>query len=530
MGNISSKGLKVVLFGVSIYGIHFVRRLIKVRGILAGFGNLPGGFAIYGPYSLVTRLLPQIPYLTRKPGWQMRHKYALHQKYGSDIISNCFLFSPTPVTLWVADATVAKQITTNRPDFPKPLKMYKAVSIYGPNLVSTEFDEWKRHRRIVAPSFSEKNNRLVYDETTRIVGELFDSWDAAATADGTVKVDNAVAITSRLALMVISAAGFGYRFGWDEMDRPPVGHDMTFQAALTTVLNNFVLRLILSDRILSLWKGGRKIITAFKETRVYMREMIEERRQSAASSDQADIFTNLINGTSLDENEKAADQLSDEELMGNVFIFLFAGHETTAHSLGFTLALLAIHQDIQERAFQELRNIVPEGETPTYAHVVKWQYGLAVTYESLRMFPPATTFPKYAAHDMVLTTSSTDGKSSINIPVPQGTDIMFNIPALHNNPKYWDEPETFRPERFLGDYNRDAFIPFAAGPRACIGRRFSEVEAVTFLAHLILRYRFEPTPMRDGETFEERKERVLRWHQGSITLAPQKVPLMFSRR
>ncbi|KIM26477.1 hypothetical protein M408DRAFT_9898 [Serendipita vermifera MAFF 305830] len=81
-----------------------------------------------------------------------------------------------------------------------------------------------------------------------------------------------------------------------------------------------------------------------------------------------------------------------------------------------------------------------------------------------------------------------------------------------------------------GDYNRDAFIPFAAGPRACIGRRFSEVEAVTFLAHLILRYRFEPTPMRDGETFEERKERVLRWHQGSITLAPQKVPLMFSRR
>lgn len=82
--------------------------------------------------------------------------------------------------------------------------MYKNISLYGPNIVATEFDEWKRHRRIAAPSFSERNNRLVYEETTRITMELFESWSASGEM---MKVDDAVTVTSRLALMVISAAG-----------------------------------------------------------------------------------------------------------------------------------------------------------------------------------------------------------------------------------------------------------------------------------------------------------------------------------
>lgn len=410
--------------------------------------------------------------------------------------------------------------------------MYKSTSLYGTNVVATEFDEWKRHRRIVAPSFNERNNRLVYEETARISMELLDVWSANGENE-TFKVDNVVTFTSRLALMVISAAGFGYRFGWDEMKDPPAGHQMTFPKALSTVLSNFILRLILSDGILKLWKGGRNVLTAFKELRVHMREMIEERRQSAidGSHGQADLFTNLINGTSLEEDEKTIDQLTDEELMGNVFIFLFAVHETTANSMGFTLALLATHQDIQENAFQELRGIVPEGERPAYTHIVKWAYGLAVTYESLRMYPPVTGFPKYAAEDTVIVTTSADGKNTpITIPVPKGTDLLINLAALHYNPKYWDEPEVFRPERFLGNYNRDAFMPFAAGPRGCIGRRFSELEALTFLAHLLLNYRFEGTPLNDKETPAQMKERLLQWSQGPITLCPKRIPLTFTRR
>jgi len=83
--------------------------------------------------------------------------------------------------------------------------MYRALSLFGPNILTAESDEWKRHRRIAAPSFSERNNRLVYEDTTRITMELFEHWSAGQK--GVVKVDDAVTFTSKLALMAISAAG-----------------------------------------------------------------------------------------------------------------------------------------------------------------------------------------------------------------------------------------------------------------------------------------------------------------------------------
>jgi cytochrome P450 len=97
-------------------------------------------------------------------------------------------------------------VTTNRVDFAKPIKLYGSLSIFGPNLIASEFDEWKRQRRIAAPSFSEKNNRLVYEETTEIVTELFQFWSVNGNGR-VVKVENVTDLTSDLALMVISAAG-----------------------------------------------------------------------------------------------------------------------------------------------------------------------------------------------------------------------------------------------------------------------------------------------------------------------------------
>jgi cytochrome P450 len=80
------------------------------------------------------------------------------------------------------------------------------MNIFGQNIVSTEYDDWKRHRRTAAPSFSEQNNRLVFEETTRIVDELFVFW--SNQTDGPVYIDDFVDVTTRVALMVISSAGF----------------------------------------------------------------------------------------------------------------------------------------------------------------------------------------------------------------------------------------------------------------------------------------------------------------------------------
>jgi len=124
---------------------------------------------------------------------------------------------------------------------------------------------------------------------------------------------------------------------------------------------------------------------------------------------------------------------------------------------------------------------------------------------------------------------------------------------LYLTDKYWEEPFQFRPERFVkGDYNKDAFIPFSAGPRACIGRRFvykvkyvdhvpliynlsrrfAEVEALAVLTLMVLHYKIEvrEEPQYVAENFEQRKERILKGNVAAITLVADGVSLTFKRR
>ena len=85
--------------------------------------------------------------------------------------------------------------------------------------------------------------------------------------------------------------------------------------------------------------------------------------------------------------------------------------------------------------------------------------------------------------------------------------------------RYWDEPKAFRPKRFLGNYPRDAFLPFSAGPRGCLGRGFAETELVAVLSLVIAKYKVEvkEEPQYAGETFEQRKTRLLK-SQHSLTI------------
>jgi cytochrome P450 len=94
---------------------------------------------------------------------------------------------------------------TRRLDYPKPAKMFEVITIYGQNIIAAEFDEWKRHRRIAGPSFSDKNNKLVHEETTQLTTELLDRW----STDGgeVVNIEHAVTFTSKLTVMITTIAG-----------------------------------------------------------------------------------------------------------------------------------------------------------------------------------------------------------------------------------------------------------------------------------------------------------------------------------
>ncbi|KAB5592694.1 hypothetical protein CTheo_3894 [Ceratobasidium theobromae] len=148
------------------------------------------------------------------------------------------------------------------------------------------------------------------------------------------------------------------------------------------------------------------------------------------------------------------------------------------------------------------------------------------------MFPMVTNMARRATTDTTLTFGHGANTQTIHIPASTHAFILPN--SLHYSPSYWDEPEDFNPDRFMDPYwNRDAFVPFSLGPRACIGRRFAETTLVAGLSVLISKYeisidesRFKPIP---GESMAERRTRLIRPSAG-LTLTPATIPLIFTPR
>jgi len=278
--------------------------------------------------------------------------------------------------------------------------------------------------------------------------------------------------------------------------------------------------------LLSLTKRGREALCGYEELEKYMLEMVEDLKGSAVLDERRDLMSNLIRA-SMEKTVPQKDyDFTPRDVLGNIFIFLVAGHETTASVLSATMALLATHQEEQEELYRHIRSVVPDGRLPAYQDVPQLSLVLAVIYETLRLFPPVSFVRREAAEDCIVPTDLGE-----TLPIPKGTMLVAMIDAMHRNPKYWPDPHEFRPSRFLGDYNKDAFIPFSAGPRACIGRRFSEIEQIAVLSVIVLHYKITvlEEPQYARETAQERKMRVLERHT-KLIVRPLRVPVVFTPR
>jgi len=343
-----------------------------------------------------------------------------------------------------------------------------------------------------------------------------------------VEVDHALDITMPLALFVIGAAGFGRHISWNDENTPPPGHKLSFKETLYTVSTYVIVQALVPPWAMGLTKVARKTRLAFEELESYMLEMIEVRRSAQMKEETYDLLSLLVDAS--DESFGSDQKLTVREVLGNIFIFLIAGHETTAHTLCFAMALLALYPDEQERLYQEIKQVLPDGRAPTYDGLNSLTFADAIIKEALRMFPPAVTVPKTSAEDTVFTTTNANG-DKVSVAVPRGSRLSLHFPGLHNNPKYWKDPEQFNPSRFLGDWNRDAFLPFSGGARSCIGRRFAEVESIVALTMVVAKYKItvKEEPQFASETFQQRRDRVLA-HKPVLTLTPVRVPLVFTKR
>ncbi|KAI0090485.1 cytochrome P450 [Irpex rosettiformis] len=520
---------RLVAFGAAVTGLYVIQKVVEFRKAVKAVNDHPGLRTLLNTLGPIENFFPRLWGVTPGSYHMFTRKHRDFEIYGWDVITYVAAFWGSHTNFYVADADALNEITTYRARFTKPLEQYELLKYFGGNIVASEAEEWKRYRKISAPAFSERNNALVWDETKLIIQDLFNNvWGDQKE----ITVDHAVDVTLPLALFVIGVAGFGRRVMWSDDEKVPPGHTMNFKDALHIVAQGVFLKLVLPEWLIKLGptKRLRDVRDSFIDIQSYLLEMIQERRHSEAKEERYDLFSALLDANEL-EVEEGEKKLLDSELIGNLFIFLIAGHETTAHTLCFLFALLALYPDVQEELHQHIKSICPDGELAGYEQMSSLTYCLAALNETLRLCPPVHSIPKSVAEDTTITITNAQGERTTLI-MPKGSTISMHIPGLHYNPRYWKNPYDFNPKRFLvSDWPRDAFLPFSAGPRACLGRRFSETESVVAMAMIVLRYRITIKEEKRfaGETFEQRKTRVLQSQPG-LTMTPLRVPLTFTRR
>ncbi|KAL6043315.1 Cytochrome P-450 like protein [Balamuthia mandrillaris] len=406
-----------------------------------------------------------------------------------------------------SDADIVKDIINS--EFPKPNKLYDIVRVYGDNIISISESgpEWKKHRALCSPAFSISNLKLVGKVVESVCDKFFKEWEANAVHESShweVQVDMLPAVT-KMTLAVITEAGFGS----DIVFEPEAGsnHTLSFWNCMNLVTNMMILRLAFPNLVKLSPFGKPKVARdAFAEFEQYMKEFIAERKkkQKVESNEngRADLLSLLLRA----EDSSFKIRLSDQEILSNIFVFLFAGHETTSHSLAFAFGLLACHPDAQQKVYDEVQQLLHEKkeageqlEGLTYDDYKKLSYTLCVFKETLRLFPPVHSVPKMSTEDLEIG----------GYMVPKETTIMISVLALHRNDKYWPDPDLFKPERFLkseecgNSVNPYAFAPFSLGRRSCIGMKFAEVEAVLLLANVVKSFSLHVPPGTNPATLLE---------------------------
>lgn len=201
------------------------------------------------------------------------------------------------------------------------------------------------------------------------------------------------------------------------------------------------------------------------------------------ASESADILSSLLQAT----DEDTGRPFTFEEIVNQVCMLFLAGHETSASALTWSLYLLALHPEIQEKAYQEIIGAVGEGPI-TPENLRRLEMIRDIFREALRLYPPVGFFMR----------ENLEKERMRDKELPPHSVVVISPWLIHRHSDYWDDPHAFNPCRFSDDQHkaplRDIYLPFGMGPRICIGAAFAQQEAALILATILRAYRLELAP------------------------------------
>ncbi|MCP5076180.1 MAG: cytochrome P450 [Rhodobacteraceae bacterium] len=348
--------------------------------------------------------------------------------------------------------------------------------LLGNGVFVSNGDEWKQQRRLIDPAFVLARLERVFPLMSEACDQMFARL--AELPDGTeISVDEEMThVTADVIFRTMFSTGLSQS-----------GAAKLFDAFARFQKSAFIAGFLDSTWLPAIFGAGekRKAKKSGQEIRQLIEPFVRERfdkTQRGEKLETDDILSYLVEAV----DPKTNARFSFEELVDQTAFLFLAGHETSASALSWSLYLLAMRQDVQDRVNNEVRAVT--GEHPIkFGDIRTLGFTRSVFREALRLYPPVGFLPRQATR-----TEEIRGKKI------KPRDMMLICPWLiHRHRLVWDKPDVFDPDRFETEnckhaIKNHAYMPFSMGPRICTGAGFATQEAILLLASLVRTYRFEP--------------------------------------
>jgi enediyne biosynthesis protein E7 len=346
---------------------------------------------------------------------------------------------------------VKRVLVSNHRNYTKGTGLDRVKILLGNGLMTSEGDFWRRQRYMMQPFF----HRRVVTEFNQLIdaanARFIEKWAAQAARGELVNLTDDM---SELTLQIVLGSIFGKDLA--TLTQQPGGNP--FEVVTRETARDL------------------KFAYKFRSLAKLVSQLMAKRR--AAPAEHFDFLGMLMNA----RDKESGDPMTERALIDEVMTLVVAGHETTASGLNWAWYLLATHPEADARMHAEIE-ATPELSAPGLGQMEELQYTQNVVNEALRLYPPG----------WLLSRRSVEADTLSGYELPAGTDVLLSPYLLHRHPQYWKEPDAFRPERFDAAHEserpRFAYIPFAAGPRHCIGESLALYEMLMHLYKVGRHYR-----------------------------------------
>ena len=351
---------------------------------------------------------------------------------------------------------VKRVLVTNHRNYTKGVGLDRVRILLGKGIMTSEGELWRRQRYMMQPMF----HRRVITEFAGVIAQANDRfigrWERLAAHGDPVNLTEEM---SELTLEIVLGSIFG-----KDLDR------------LSEQLGGNPFAVVTRE-------SSRDLQFAFKFRSLtkLVAQLIARRRTQP--EEHFDYLAMLMAA----RDKESGEPMGERELIDEVMTLIVAGHETTASGLNWTWYLLSQHPQIEARLHAEVDGTAPLA-APSLAEMESLSYTQQVINEALRLYPPGWVLSRRTIEADVLG----------GYPVPPRTDVLLPLYLVHRHPRFWRDPDRFWPERFAPEHEaerpRFAYMPFAAGPRHCIGETFALYEMLMHLYKVARRYRLTYVP------------------------------------